>query len=72
MTAEPQTLDEAVIEARGALRDLRAKRASVTAAMSCAGTLADEEALADQADDLRRRERIILDALRAADVHTDL
>jgi len=72
MIPEPRNLDEAVVQARQALGELRAERAAVTARMSFAGSLAEEEALADEAHDLIRRERTILDALREARVSVDV
>lgn len=73
MTADDDnmTLDEAVLEARGVLLELRAKRASVTAKMSRARCLLAEEASADEIHDLLRRERMVLDGLRDNDVHAD-
>jgi len=68
----PETLAEAWMEARATVLQIRAARTVAFHALSQADTPLEELSHADDVYDLDCRERIVLDALRAADVHTDL
>ena len=72
MIPEPRNLDEAWMQARAAVLEIRVARAAAYRALGCSDTPIEELSHGDDVYDLDCRERIVLDALSRADLHHDL